>query len=151
MATRVFNEGWRDQYNRMKRSGYRFNAPHQTAADYDDDFYHAVQDTWHLKDWIAADATLGPLGPSIANEAGTIPVFDIIADLANCTKHLILTRTIRSGGELKSASSTVSLHDEAMDRTIVVGMQDGSEYIDVVLLLDAHDAWENLLAKHGLL
>src|SRR5437867_5283927 len=93
MTIRVFNEGWRDQYARMKRSGYRFNAPHQITAEYDDDFYHAVQDTWHLKDWIAEDATLGPLGLSIAKEAETIPVLDIIADLANCTKHFVLTKT----------------------------------------------------------
>lgn len=151
MTFRVFHEGWREQYARMKRSGARFHAPHQFAAEYDDDFYHAVQDTWHLKDWIAEDTTLGPLGPSIAKEAGTIPVLDIIADLANCTKHLVLTKKIRAHAELKSTSSTVSLHDGTMDRTITVSMHDGSEYTDVELLFDAHDAWESLLTRHGLL
>ena len=85
MTVRVFNEGWRHQYHRMKRSRDRFNAPHQIADEYDDDFYHAVQDTWHLKDWIANDAALGPLGPRIAQEASTIPLLDIIADL--CELH----------------------------------------------------------------
>src|SRR5438105_11965681 len=132
MSIRGLNEGWRDQYARMKRSGARFNAPHQIAAEYDDDFYHAVQDTWHLKDWIAEDATLSPRGFSIAKEAETIPVFDILADLVNCTKHLVLTKTIRA----------------TADRTITVSLKDGSEYTDVELLLDAHDAWENLLARH---
>lgn len=151
MTIRVFSEGWRHQYERMKRSGDRFNTPHQIAAEYDDDFYHAVQDTWHLKDWIAEDITLGPLGLSIAKEAETIPVLDIIADLANCTKHLVLTKKPHAYAEFKSASSTVSLHDGAMDRRITVSLKDGSEYTDVELLLDAHDAWENLLTRHGLL
>jgi hypothetical protein len=151
MTIRVFNEGWRHQHERMKRSRDRFNAPHQIADEYDDDFYHAIQDTWHLKDWIANDAALGLLGPRIVQEAATIPLLDIIADLANCTKHLVLTKTIRTGAELKSMSSMVSLHDGAMDRTITIGLEDGSEYIGVVLLDDAHDAWENLLTGHGLL
>ncbi len=151
MNIRVLNEGWRDQYARMKRSVARFNAPHQFAAEYDDDFYHAVQDTWHLKGWIANDAALGPLGLTIAHEASTIPLLDIIADLANCTKHLVLTKTIRANAELKNSSSSVSLHDGTMDRTITVGLEDGSEYTDVALLDDAHDAWENLLTRHGLL
>ena len=151
MTIRVFNEGWRDQYARMKRSGDRFTAPHQIAAEYDDDFYHAVQDTWHLKDWIAEDATLGPLGLSIAHEAETIPVLDIIADLTNCTKHFVFTKTIRAYEELEGRSATVGLHDGAMDRTITVSLKDGSEYTDIALLLDAHDAWENLLTRHGLL
>ena len=151
MTIRVFNEGWRHQYHRMERSRDRFHAPHQIADEYDDDFYHAVHDTWHLKDWIANDAALGPLGSRIAQEASTIPLLDIIADLANCTKHLVLTKTIRAGAELKSASSTVSLHDRALDRTITIGLEDGSEYTGEVLLDEAHEAWENLLAGHGLL
>jgi hypothetical protein len=135
----------------MRRSRDRFNAPHEIADEYDDDFYHAIQDTWHLKDWIANDAALGPLGARIAQEASTIPLLDIIADLANCTKHLLLTKTIRTGAELKGTSSTVSLHDGAMDRTITIGLEDGSEYTGVALLDEAHEAWENLLAGHGLL
>jgi activator of 2-hydroxyglutaryl-CoA dehydratase len=78
-------------------------------------------------------------------------LLDIIADLANCTKHLVLTKTIRAGAELKSTNSTVSLHDGAMDRTITIGLEDGSEYTGAVLLDDAHEVWENLLAGHGLL
>jgi hypothetical protein len=126
----------------MKRSVARFHAPHQFAAEYDDDFYHAVQDMWHLKDWIANDAALGPLGHTIAHESSTIPLLDIIADLANCTKHLVLTKALRAHAEL---------HDNTMERTMTVGLEDGSEYTDVALLDDAHDAWENLLTRHGLL
>ena len=151
MTIRVFHEGWRHQYNRMKRSRERFNAPHQMADEYDDDFYHAIQDTWHLKDWIANDTALGPLGARIAQEASTIPLLDIIADLANCTKHLIVTKMIHAGTDLESTSSTVSLHDGVMDRTITISLEDGSEYTGVLLLNDAHEAWENLLTGHGLL
>jgi len=78
-------------------------------------------------------------------------LLDIIADLANCTKHLVLTKTIRAGADLESMSSTVSLHDGAMERTITIGLEDGSEYTGVALLDDAHEAWENLLTGHGLL
>jgi activator of 2-hydroxyglutaryl-CoA dehydratase len=50
-----------------------------------------------------------------------------------------------------SSSSKISFHDGAMDRTITMGLEDGSEYTDVVLLDDAHEAWEILLTGHGLL
>jgi hypothetical protein len=51
----------------MKRSRTRLASPYQSSIAYDDDFYHAVQDAWHLKDWILEDATLGLLGLAIAN------------------------------------------------------------------------------------
>jgi activator of 2-hydroxyglutaryl-CoA dehydratase len=63
----------------------------------------------------------------------------------------VLTKTIRAGAELTSTSSRVSLHDVPMDRTITIGLEDGSEYTDVVLLDEAHEAWENILTGHGLL
>ncbi len=86
MTIRVFNEGWRHQYHRMKRSRDRFNAPHQIADEYDDDFYHAIQDTWHLKDWIANDAALGPLGPGLLRRRRQSP----------CLILLPISRTARS-------------------------------------------------------
>jgi activator of 2-hydroxyglutaryl-CoA dehydratase len=76
---------------------------------------------------------------------------DIIDDLAKCTKYLVLTKRIRAGTDLERMSSTVSLHDGVMERTIMIGLDDGSEYTGVVLLDDAHEAWENLLTGHGLL
>src|SRR5437764_15394195 len=110
MIIRVFDEGWRHQYHRMKRSRDRFNASHQIADEYDDDFYHAIQDTWHLKDWIANDAALGSLVSRIAQEASTIPLLDIIAELANCQKHHVCTEMIPEHDELKNMCAPLTSH-----------------------------------------
>jgi hypothetical protein len=112
MTIRVLLEGWRDQYERMRRSRARLNGRYESSLAYDDDFYHAIQDAWHLKDWIGEDAALDQgLRARIGSEVEKNTALRIIADLANCTKHLVLRKTIREGAALKGTSSTVNLGD----------------------------------------
>ena len=90
MSIRVFDEGWRNQYDRMHRSRVRLDAAHRSSDEYDDAFYHAVQDAWHLKDWIREDTGLpAQLRDDISQQVDENESLGIIADLANCTKHLI--------------------------------------------------------------
>ena len=55
MTIRVLVEGARNQYDRMHRSRARLRDRYESSVAYDDDFYHALQDAWHLKDWIKND------------------------------------------------------------------------------------------------
>ena len=152
MTIRVLEEGWRNQYERMQRSRARLASPYQSSVAYDDDFYHAVQDAWHLKDWIAGDGALGStLGKAVAMEAESTRELRIVADLANCTKHLVLTKNIREGAAMQSTNSTINMQDGRMIREIVVRLKDGSSHSGVTLLDEAQRAWESLLTRHGLL
>lgn len=93
MTLRVFEEGWRNQYERMRRSRAQLENMHRTSDEFDDAFYHAVQDAWHLKDWIKEDDKLGEqLRSEIINKVESAESLGIVADLANCTKHLVLTK-----------------------------------------------------------
>jgi hypothetical protein len=152
MTIRVLEEGWRNQYERIQRSRKKLDGPYRSSIPYDDDFYHAVQDAWHLRDWIDEDTALEPrLRRAIFREAGQIRAIRIIADIANCTKHLVLRATIREHAAMTSTNSTVSSGDKRMTREIVVSLRDGSTHSGVALLDAAHDAWKKLLTKHDLL
>jgi hypothetical protein len=155
VTIRVFNEGYRDQYDRMKRSRARLDGPYQRSVDYEDDFYHAVQDAWHLKDWVKNDAAVvdEAYRKRIAEEAEKILELRIIQDLANCTKHLVLRVTVDGEPEhaaLNRTDSEVNLGSKRMHRTIWVRLKGGSERKGADLLDDAHRAWEHLTG-HGLL
>jgi hypothetical protein len=108
MTIRVLAEGWRNRYDRMHRSRARLGRRYERSVDYDDDLYHAVQDAWHLKDWIKSDAAIDQaLRDRIVADVENERALRIIADLANCTKHLVLSKKTREGAALSGAGSTV--------------------------------------------
>jgi hypothetical protein len=151
MTIRVLVEGWRNQYDRMQRSRDRLTREYQSSLEYDDDFYHVVQDAWHLKDWIAYDDALGSLRAVISKEVEQVKDLRIIADLASCTKHLVLSKNVREGAEMQSTSSSIDMQDNCMTREIIVKLNDGSEHSGIALVDAALQAWANVLARHGLL
>jgi len=152
VSIRVFEQGWQDQYERMRRSTSRTSEAFINSDDYDDAFYHAVQDAWHLKDWINGDDKLPlPLRSKIVTDADSDRTLGIVADVANCTKHLVLTRNIHQGAALHSASSEVNLGNRSMKREIVVRLKDGSTHSGADLLKQALSVWDTLLRTHGLL
>lgn len=152
MSIRVFEQGWRDQYKRMRRSALKSREAFLNSDDYDDALYHAMQDAWHLKDWIDGDDNLSlPLRSKIVDDAENDKTLGIVADLANCTKHLVLTRRIRQGAALHSASSEVNLGNRSMKREVVVRLKDGSTHSGADLLKQALSVWDTVLKKHGLL
>ena len=66
---------------------------------YEDDLYHFFQDAWHLKDWIKNDPAAKVKAPNIEKDLEADGAFMITADLANGTKHRVLTieKFIRKG------------------------------------------------------
>lgn len=75
----------------------------------------------------------------------------IVADLANCTKHLVLRKKSHEGAAMQSTNSTITMQDGRMIREIVVRLKDSSTHSGVALLDEALRAWESLLARHRLL
>ena len=155
MTIRVLAEGWRNQYDRMHRSRTRLRGAYRSSIDYDDDFYHAVQDAWHLKDWIKGDAAIDPvLRNRIVGEVEAEWAHRIIADLANCTKHLVLDRKkwIREGAHLAATSSVVNLGDGTLiNRDFRVTLDDRTTHSGLELLDEALQAWDAQLKRHRLL
>jgi hypothetical protein len=89
---RVLLEGWKHQCERMRRSRVRLDSL-STYPESDDAFFHAVQDAWHLKDWIQNDESDPSIDQSLRAKIVAVAhrrdAILIIADLANCTKHLV--------------------------------------------------------------
>lgn len=151
---RVLLEGWQDQYNRMRRSRARLDAL-STYPEYDDAFFHAVQDAWHLKDWIQNDesdpAIDRSLHAKIVAEAHTRDAIRIIADLANCTKHLVQRDHPKAGAELDGTDAEAKMGTGQSKRWFRVRLRTGAMREGTELIDEAIAAWDELLKHHGFL
>lgn len=154
MKPKVWNEGWRNQYDRMVRSIGIMAGAFASSDQYDDAFYHAAQDAWHLKDWIKNDDRLSPeVRATVLEEAHNEEPLKVVQDLANCTKHFMLTSWQGdSPSELHSSSVVVNLGKKTIQRTISVRISDGiTEKTAEQVLREAQAAWDKVLRRHGLL
>lgn len=87
----------RRYFNRIERinNSGEFDRP---VEDLLDDVHGFFQNCYHLKDWLKNDpAFTMHTGPQIEQYIKNTPELAICADICNSTKHLILTRTPRSG------------------------------------------------------
>jgi hypothetical protein len=150
MRIRVPAVGWREQYDRLRRARAKLDTEHLSSLTYDDDFYHAAQDVWHLKDWIKNDeAQPEAVRSRISDAVHESKALLIIADIANGTKHLEIT-TPKAGAGISGTDSTIG-GGTPMIRTIRVRMNDGTERTGVELLDEAINAWDLILETEGLL
>ena len=105
MATKDVLGGWREQYDRMRRTYRRFLDTYTPAVDaigsrrglgsvsrpeleMQDAFIHFVQDAWHLKDWLKNDPVTSSLRETIEADIAQGGYLRMCQDLANATKHL---------------------------------------------------------------
>jgi len=99
----VIQQGWREQYDRMKRShahfaaiaGGKVPAGSDTARDA---LFHFFQDAYHLKDWLRNDPSVTIAGAVIERAVTVSPNLSVCADLCNGTKHRTLTTPRHKGG-----------------------------------------------------
>jgi hypothetical protein len=162
--------GWREQYDRMKRSHARFLAVTDgtTAAASDDardTLIHFYQDAYHLKDWIKNDSALGQPRPDVEAAIKAIDYLAICADLCNGVKHLVLNQTPRRGplgAQFTSQGATMGLpqaqwpepenpgdagwiaHNWTID-------DQGASYNAAELASLIVDAWDSWLRGNGLI
>ena len=89
----MIQQGWHEQYDRMRRS-YRALAEHATTGhDSDiarDALFHFFQDAYHLKDWIKNDPRLSSDSEAAVRASEEL---QLCADRCNATKHFVLTTT----------------------------------------------------------
>ena len=113
----MLNQGWRDQWDRVNRrladvraiSGPGFPGGTVAAVDTVQAFFESIH---HLKDWLGSDPAANVTKADGDALIKKITALQISADLANGTKHLLLTRT-RTG----DLSTTLGRNDV----TVLVG------------------------------
>ena len=168
--TTMLSETWEDQYRRLRRSyALLQDAADQTAGDPDrrrydaasarDILYHFCCDALHLRDWILNAG----LGQSIDDDvrqlfrSSTASVaLAACADIANGSKHLVLTRPPYTPGgpaqvtkQSRGAKlpATLPIYLGANHWTIDVG---GVEHDALNLAHQALADWDAWLTGHGL-
>jgi hypothetical protein len=94
----VLDAMWEKQWDRVKRRYARLelmNTPREhtsPTADYpDDDFQAFFMDCFHLKDWLKNDSATGLSSKEVEVTVTTSSVLGLCGDLANGSKHLLLT------------------------------------------------------------
>lgn len=168
MAT-IFT-GWPEQYQRMLRSharltNYARGHEHVSSADARDALIHFFQDAFHLKDWLKGDQGEAAIGyeparaPVAQNIKGAVegyvkntPELAICADIANGSKHLVLTTA--KTGDLATAVTgqgvTVRLGSGALHNWRIES--GGAPPYDALDLADRIvSAWETWLRQQSLL
>lgn len=151
-------QGWRVQYDRMRRWHARVRSA--TAVDdlYIDSVYAFFIFCFHLKDWLAMDDSVAR---EVANAAEQLMNTDypmqLCADLANGLKHVSVTRrprlpapvTLSTGIPSPEASSNV---DDYLGLLPTIRAADGSFIAGAPEIADlCVDRWDTFLRQHGLL
>lgn len=154
---------WRRQYERMRRSYQRLlgyaegRTPSEDAAEAEDALLHFFQDAYHLKDWIRQNEPghSKSVESQFKKPAGPLPML-LCADLCNGSKHFVLTRSARLGGEFVSHSVTVrpptagsSLPPEPALHRWTVRWSDG-ECDALELAAECVAAWNKWLGERSL-
>lgn len=136
--------------------------------------YHACISLFSLRDWVSQAQDGNPwIGDGVAypiisaNRPGVFatdlcrvePGFEVIADIANATKHMVLDRGLTSlYGAANVHISTLSVSSSAPAsppspaRTLAgkVLVQIGPDFIDVLdNATKVHDMWKRLFAQNG--
>lgn len=165
--------GFREQLARVERFLDRVRDQDRDSREYDDDLWSFFQHCYHLKDWIKADPQVPQcIRDSVEQDLDQCTSLRICADLANRTKHRVLTKRIRVGASPKSRNVSVRLkgalklhariagsehetkpqHVETESAVShIIELNDGSEHVAQDVAEQAVRDWKALLNKFKLI
>jgi hypothetical protein len=150
-------KSYQDQLERIFRLMEIINAkdPHPLMGKlrFEDILFFACQCIWHLKDWVLNDSAFGArdlkqLKADIHSEKCLL----ICADLANGSKHLMLSRPKTAFDFAKRKGIRVNAEQGIFQRYYYIASADstdpyhGMEIRD--LLAECMDAWNRIIDKH---
>lgn len=161
----MLNEGWKDQFRRMKRSHERLREALDGMGSGGSDeardrLFHFFQDAYHLKDWIKNDpeqhvgTTVGVALQSARSDVedfiSRTAALTLCADLCNGSKHLV-RRQHRGAADtgFSTQSVTVDLGAGTVRHMWTVEA-DGTIYDVDFVVQDIVDEWERWLSTHSL-
>ena len=153
MIQRTYSE----QLERVRRFFTRLSNENRDAVEYDDDLWSFFQHCWHFKDWLKNDPAVPThITGRVEDDAKGKFAVMICADLANRSKHAILTSNIRKDAEITSRNTTVFIGGtkestgtfSVSEHIITLG--DGSTHRGRDVAKQAIRDWEELLNSYGL-
>jgi hypothetical protein len=157
---------YKQQYDRVGRFFSRLTNQNRSQLDYEDFLWAFFQNCWHLKDWIKNDVTIPQnIRDKIENEVKQYNSLMIVADLANRSKHLALTRNIHE--DARHTKTDVTVHVPCFHLHLALGpgepqttvgecrseyfytikTKDGSEYDAAQIAEKAIADWDTIIKK----
>ena len=156
--TVTYGTAWTDQWDRLLRWRERVRRARDDwqnsgmgTEHFLDDLFATFQALWHLKDWLHNDPHSGVTGKDVddwVNSRNSILL--VAADLANGSKHLVLTNR-RAGGSHQTRKD-VRVHVGHGVQTTFYALDGRSETEwEAVTLADACiEEWREFIAEAGL-
>ena len=114
-------KSYKQQYERMLRYLDRLKSQNGDQNEYIDDIFSFFQNCYNLKDWLKNDNALpSSVRNKIENEVDLSNTLRIVADLANRTKHLKLSKHIRenanmTGVDINIHAGIIYINRESME------------------------------------
>jgi hypothetical protein len=157
---------WAEQWSRVERWFSHFSETnsgrsHDQASDnYQDEVYAFFQNCYHLKDWLRNDpASSALVRADIESTISGSPNLSLCADLCNGSKHLTLTRNIRSSADTHVGSrhfevglSSGSGSDSPPSIAVKYEVQSGGSVYDAFTVAQScMIEWGDYLKSKGLL
>ncbi len=152
----MVQHAYSEQLERVRRFFARLSNENRDAVEYDDDLWSFFQNCWHFKDWLKNDPAVPThITKRVEKDANDKPAIKICADLANRSKHVVLTR-IRVDAKITSRDTTVFIGGtkespdtfSVSEHTITLG--DGSIHQARDVAKQAICEWEELLNSYHL-
>ena len=146
----MIQQGWREQYDRMRRSHARFVAiasGHISAGSDQarDALFHFFQDAHHLKDWLINDDAITVARYEIEDAVTASPELSVCADLCNGTKHGKLragNRGPRSGDPATAfVRQSVNVRVGTWRKVATIGAVGGELMPGSTVSVDAASVW----------
>ena len=136
---------------RVRRSLSRIQN-HAASDQAYDDLMHFFEDCWHLKNYIKS--CIAPeYGRKLeqAVDMGQYPSLCIVADLANKTKHVVLTKRNRVDATVTHKRIRVYDRSYSLPATAeyTVTLRDGSTHDAHAVALRAMTEWEGILKSYS--
>ncbi len=144
-----------NQYKRIERLAQKvLNNINREQHDYDDDVRQFFQECWNLKDRIKNDEDLEErITRTVEEEVSNYPHLEIIADLANRTKHYKLTRHIRKDAKVGNITVNIRAGKPGTGHakiTYRIDTDDGESIELADLVEGAIESWRKILDGYGI-
>ena len=144
-----------DQFERVCRALDRMkNSRRGDLVDHEDDVWCFFQNCWHLKDWIINDDQISRrYRNKVEADAKKYEALMICADLANRSKHLVLSGPVRR--DAKVTKKNLTIHPGAPgtgygEFDLVVTLKDGRDLDALDVATTAVENWRTLLKEYGI-
>jgi len=164
----ILKGGYKEQYHRVLRYLEKVKNQNRGALEYSDDIWAFFQNCWHLKDWIKNDPAISNnIRNKIEKETKKFDSLMICADLANRSKHLELTFSIRKDANITGIDSNIHtapciiyLNEETdslkpqekgyVEHPFYIETSDGKKMDGLSVALQSVDDWGKILHKYSL-